>query len=115
MRTGVVFATALLLAACSTSKNGTENNQNTTAAPVQSAGSVTRNDSALDALVPQNAVIEKLAGGFKFTEGPLWRGNDRLWFSDVVGNVVREWSPSGVVEILRPGGFDGSGAPEGSF
>jgi sugar lactone lactonase YvrE len=32
-----------------------------------------------------------------------------LWFSDVVGNVVRQWSPDGTVkELLRPGGYDGS-------
>jgi gluconolactonase len=28
---------------------------------------------------------------------------------------VRQWSPSGVTEILRPGGFDGTGAPAGAF
>jgi len=33
--------------------------------------------------------IEKLAGGFTFTEGPVWRPEGAVWFSDVVGNVVR--------------------------
>ena len=47
-----------------TAKNGTEETRS--AAPVASAGSVVRNDPALDALIPQNAAIEKLAGGFQF-------------------------------------------------
>lgn len=82
---------------------------------VRSYGSVVRLDPALNDLVPQDATIEKLAGDFQFTEGPLWFPEGHLWFSDVVGNVVRQWSPSGVTEILRPGGFDGSGAPVGAF
>ena len=62
------------------------------------------------------AVIEKLADGFGFIEGPLWRPDGALWFSDVTGNVVRQWSPDGkVVEILRPGGYDKNDAPPGSY
>jgi gluconolactonase len=75
-----------------------------------------RVDPAFDALVPAGARIEKLAGGFRFTEGPLWRPNGTLWFSDVIGNVVRQWSPDGAVtEILNPGGYDGNSLPEGGF
>ena len=60
--------------------------------------------------------IEKVAGGFTFTEGPLWRPSGVLWFSDVVGNVVRQWSPDGTVkELLRPGGYDGNSLPAGGF
>lgn len=81
-----------------------------------SAGTVERLDAALDALVPQNATIEKLASGFKFIEGPLWFPAGHLWFSDVQGNVVRQWSPTGgVTEILKPGGFDGTGAAADAF
>ena len=58
-------------------------------------GSIERLDPAFDALVPQDAQIEKLSGGFQFTEGPLWRPDGQLWFSDVMGNVVRQWSPVG--------------------
>jgi gluconolactonase len=81
----------------------------------RSHGSIVRIDPALDAIVPQDATIEKLADGFQFTEGPLWFPAGHLWFSDVVGNVVRQWSPAGVTEILRPGGYDGSDAPPGSY
>jgi gluconolactonase len=78
-------------------------------------GSIVRNDEALSALIPDTACIEKLAGGFQFTEGPLWFSAGHLWFSDVQGNVVRQWSPDGVIEILRSGGYDGTDAPADAF
>jgi gluconolactonase len=78
--------------------------------------SIIRIDPAFDALVPRDAQIEKVAGGFIFTEGPIWRPSGVLWFSDVVGNVVRQWSPDGTVkELLRPGGYDGNSLPAGGF
>ncbi len=73
-------------------------------------------DPAFDSLVPAGAEIEKLASGFVFSEGPLWRPQGALWFSDVIGNVVRQWSPDGtVIEMLRPGGYDGIHLPPGGF
>jgi len=78
--------------------------------------SIVRLDPALDALVPQKAQIEKLAGGFQFIEGPVWRPSGALWFSDVIGNVTRQWTPDGkVIELLRPGGYDGNSLPAGGF
>jgi len=75
-----------------------------------------RIDPGFESLVPSDARIERLASGFAFTEGPLWRCQGALWFSDVIGNVVRQWSPDGtVIEILRPGGYDGNSLPEGGF
>ena len=77
---------------------------------------ITRLDPAFDRLVPPDARVEKVAGGFTFTEGPLWRPSGDLWFSDVVGNVVRRWSPDGkVVELMRPGGYDGNHLPAGGY
>ena len=77
---------------------------------------VTRLDPALDALVPQSARLEKIADGFEFVEGPLWFDAGYLWFSDVKGNVVRQWTPDGkVTEVLRPGGYSGHDAPAGAL
>jgi gluconolactonase len=92
---------------------GSEVNHPTpTLAPV---GAIRRLDARLDSLIPKDAYIEKLAGGFQFTEGPLWFPDGHLWFSDVIGNIVRQWSPKGdVIEILRNGGGESS-APLGSF
>jgi gluconolactonase len=84
--------------------------------PVAGVGRILRLDPAFDELVPPEAKIEKVVDGFTFTEGPLWRPNGVLWFSDVIGNVVRQWSPTGgVTELFRPGGYDGSSLPAGGF
>ena len=111
MRPFALFALLILLAACSTAPPPA-----TTSTEPPPVGSIARLDPALDALVPQSARIEKLAGGFQFTEGPVWRPEGALWFSDVVGNVVRQWTPDGkIIEILRPGGGENKAAPAGSF
>ena len=60
-------------------------------------GTIERLDPALDALVAPGTIIEKVAGGFKFTEGPLWRPDGTLWFSDVPGNVVRSATTDGQI------------------
>ena len=80
-------------------------------------GTIVRLDPAFDALVPRGARIEKLAGGFQFTEGPLWRPLEKkLWFSDVMGNVVRQWSAGGGASVvLENAGSDHPYGPPGSF
>jgi len=113
MKTQIVVFAVLCFAGCSTAPAPPE-----PAAKKEEPGigTIVRLDPALDALVPKDAKIEKLAGGFQFTEGPLWRPQGALWFSDVVGNVVRQWTPDGkVVEILNPGGYDGHSLPAGGF
>src|SRR6266481_2558194 len=50
---------------------------------------VLRKDPALDAIVSPVAKIEKLAGGFMFTEGPVWvRDGGYLLFSDPNNNLI---------------------------
>ena len=112
MKLTLAFAVLVLTVACSTTPPSAPAPQKPAA-----VGSIVRLDPAFDALVPQDAQIEKLADGFTFTEGPIWRPSGVLWFSDVVGNVVRQWSPDGrVTEILNPGGYDGNGyLPPGGF
>ncbi len=78
-------------------------------------GSIERLDPAFDALVPPDAKLEQIAGPFTFTEGPLWRPDGTLWFSDVQDNVVRQWSPDcSVKTILDPGGYDGPPLAKGT-
>src|SRR4051812_42314588 len=86
----------LLLTGCSKQPE-----QPATANSALPPGDVVRLDSALDALVPQSARLEKLADGFAFVEGPFWFDAGYLWFSDVRGNVIRQWAPDGkITEIL---------------
>ncbi len=62
---------------------------------------VRRIDPALDAIVPANASIEKLAGGFIFTEGPVWVPDGYLLFSDPNANTIYRWTPDGQVSVFR--------------
>ncbi len=81
-----------------------------------SVGTIERLDAALDELIPAGARIEKLAGGFAFTEGPIWMPEGRLLFSDIPRNTIYEWARDGEVTVFRhPSGFDGRDAPEGAF
>ena len=78
-------------------------------------GNIVRLDPAFDSLVPRDAQIEKVGGGFQFTEGPLWRPEGLLWFSDVTGNVVRSLTPDGKIQILIQNAGGQTSAPAGSF
>ena len=61
-----------------------------------------RLDPALDALIPPGTKIEKLAGGFLFTEGPIWvHDGGYLLFSDPNNNLIYRWSEDGGVSVYR--------------
>ena len=93
---------ALVLIACGGGEPAPE--------PDHGAGTVVKLDPALDAIVPVDYKIEKLSGGFMFTEGPLWRteGGPHLLFSDVRGNAIYKWDAgSGEVSDFRKPVFEG--------
>jgi len=86
------------------------------AATLPAAAQIHKALPALDQIVPAGAKIEKLAGGFKFIEGPIWMREGYLLFSDIPNNVILKWAPGGQPSIfLKPSGFNGTGAPEGAF
>jgi gluconolactonase len=69
-----------------------------------------------DAIVPAGAKIEKLAGGFKFTEGPVWLPEGYLLFSDIPNNAIMKWTPAGQVSVfMKPSGLTSGTAPEGAL
>jgi gluconolactonase len=69
---------------------------------------VLRLDPALDKVLAPDAKIEKIAEGFQFVEGPVWnRGAGYLLFSDIPGNAIMTWSPSGGASIFRARIFEG--------
>src|SRR5215472_5674208 len=73
-------------------------------------------DPGLDAIVPAGAHIEKLAGGFAFTEGPIWFDAGYLLFSDIPRNEMHKWTPDGKVALFRkPSGYDKNDEPAGAF
>lgn len=75
---------------------------------------ILRLDPALAAIIPPDSRVEKVAGGFVFTEGPMWH-QGRLWFSDVPGNKIYAMSPDGKSTVLvdHAGGLESY--PAGQF
>jgi gluconolactonase len=71
---------------------------------------IMRKDPALDSIVSSEAKIEKLAGGFLFTEGPVWvREGGYLLFSDPNNNLIYRWSEDDGVSIYRThSGYSGT-------
>jgi gluconolactonase len=107
----VLVAAALVAAALST--------PTTIAAPgepaVRTIGEVVRLDPRLGYLVPADAVIEVLADGFRWSEGPVWdRERGRVLFSDIPNNTVHSWSEAKGLEVfLKPSGYTGKAPFEG--
>jgi gluconolactonase len=109
MKALIVLSVAVLLVGCS---------QTPAPAPVaqtHGVGNIVRLDPMFDSLVSKDAIIENVGRGFQFTEGPLWRPDGHLWFSDVMGNVVRSITPAGQVQVLIQNSGGQSSAPPGSF
>jgi gluconolactonase len=82
--------------------------------PAPNVGEVVRVDPGLDAIVPVDARVEKVAGGFRFIEGPVWvRDGGYLLFSDPNENVIYRWTPDGDVSVFRTkSGYTGAGIAE---
>jgi gluconolactonase len=62
---------------------------------------VVRASDALDALLPPDAELERVAGGFEFTEGPVWTQDGALLFSSPNTNHIYRWAPPGQVTVFR--------------
>ena len=85
---------------------------------------VDKKDAALEAILPSNAKLEKLADGFAFTEGPVWidAGNQAiapiseegfLLFSDPNNNTIYRMTPDGDVSVyLSKSGYAGENIGE---
>jgi gluconolactonase len=62
-------------------------------------------------LVAPGAKVEKLSGGFKFTEGPAADAKGNVYFTDIPNNRIHVWSVDGKLSTFR----DKSGAANGLF
>ena len=85
-----------------------------TVEPHPAGTQIVRMDSGLDRLIEPGTQVERVASGFKFTEGPMWHAG-RLWFSDLGDNKMYAVSADGKVELLidRSGGLQT--VPSGSY
>ena len=70
----------------------------------------------LSKLINKDAKVEIIAGGFQFTEGPLWLEKEKmLLLSDVPGNTIYKWTEAKGKEVyVKPGGYTDT-AKRGGF
>lgn len=64
-----------------------------------------RNEAEFKKIIPANAKVEKLAGDFKFTEGPVWvpQGEGFLVFSDIPSDALKKWTRAeGITTFRQP-------------
>lgn len=73
-------------------------------------GSIERIDPEINTVIDTNAVIEVIAEGFEWSEGPVWiEAQNKLLFSDVPGNTIYSWSEAKGTEVyLTPSGYTDS-------
>ena len=85
------------------------------AAGTPGMGKIIRLDPRFDKIVPKGAAIEKLAGGFAWSEGPVWLPKEgAVLFSDIPNNRVMRWKDGeGLSIYLRPAGYTGTAARGG--
>jgi len=78
--------------------------------PVKTIGSIDRKDPRFDKLIPKDAMLEQLADGFAWTEGPVWmKDGGFLLFSDIPNNRVVKWQEGkGTSDFLKPAGYTGT-------
>jgi gluconolactonase len=85
-------------------------------APQEVNVEVLRKDAALDAIVPANPKLYKIAEGFEFTEGPVWvKDGGYLLFSDPNANRIYRYDApgNGALSVFREHtGYDGADIAE---
>ena len=78
----------------------------------ETIGRIERLEPALSDHIADDAVIEVLADGFTWTEGPVWvkdKSGGHLLFSDIPRNSIFKWSPSRGIELfMSPSGYTGT-------
>ncbi len=62
-------------------------------------------------VVAEGAKLEKLAGGFKFVEGPAADAEGNIFFTDIPNNRIHKWSLDGELSTFR----ENSGGANGLF
>ncbi len=78
-------------------------------------GSIERLDPRLDAIVPEDAVIEVLSEGHEWVEGPVWVPDlQSILYSDIPNNAVYRWSEGEEASLwLQPAGYTSDVPREG--
>ena len=62
----------------------------------------------LNALLAEDVKLEKLAEGFKWSEGPIWSREGFLVFSDIPRNRAMKWQNDKLSVYIEPSGYTGT-------
>lgn len=65
--------------------------------------------AAKASVVAPGAKVEKLAGGFRFTEGPAADAKGNIFFSDIPNNRIHRWSLDGKLSTFRENSVGSNG------
>jgi gluconolactonase len=89
--------------------------QASTAGLVDVPVSIEHLNPGADAIIPTRPRMQRVATGFKWTEGPLWLTSNKLLFAEIPSNSIRMWDPatSTVSIVLQPSGYRGIDAYNG--
>ena len=69
--------------------------------PYATTGSITRLDPRMNDIIPEDAILEILADGFDWSEGPVWIPNGEfLLFSDIPKNTVYRWDATSGLSVF---------------
>jgi len=78
-------------------------------------GTIHRDTPEINNLIPEDAVIELLAEGFDWSEGPVWiKDGGYVLFNDIPQNTTYKWSEKeGLTIFMRPAGYSLGDDPPG--
>jgi len=74
-------------------------------------GCIEESASTKSSVVAPEAKVKKLAGGFRFTEGPATDAQGNIFFTDIPNNRIHKWSLDGKLSTF----LENSGGANGLF
>ena len=74
-------------------------------------GCIEESASTKSSVVAPEARVKKLAGGFRFTEGPATDAQGNIFFTDIPNNRIHKWSLDGKLSTF----LENSGGANGLF
>lgn len=115
----LIYTAIVMLMACGQQQDGDQHSkeQKTDMSQIkyERTGDVEILDPAISSVIDSSSVVEILASGFKWSEGPLWiKEGSYLLFSDIPPNKIMKWSEQGgLQEYLHPSGYTGQTTRDG--
>jgi len=108
---GLVALNALMLLQCKTEKKekSVKEQEKSYASRIFEEGEIEAYEESLWSIIPEASVIEVIAEGHDWTEGPLWLPDQKmLLYTDIPRNAIYSWKEGEEAKLyLKPSGFMG--------